>query len=692
MSFVKREYSPGQTTITSENLNDIQDELIRLEQDKYVKPDAGIPKTDLADAVKTSLGKADSALQSVPDTYRTASDQDAIDAAQDTEISDLESALEQFNSVNYLNVSDASRVSNGVTWSIIGGNCTFSGTSTGTSFILLLSSTSALPDWMEPGETYQVRCYTTDANVKLGFIFYKNGSSISNKGFTDDGFFEVPDDADGVVIRYYVNGGNTVSGYITAKILNAKTNEQLTKDIAELQPSGLIKNIGVVPNNSDMNDLISPAYGVLTSGYTYYNTPPQLEGHGAFIMVLPANQNVIIQVVIDTAHDAIYARSAVSGLFSTRWDSIRDVDFASIYLASPGDGSDMTGAIHTMLDTTGVCNLGPGDFYVTGIDIPENATLRGSGTRTKIILSDSVTSGYAVKLQTQSCVKDLQICGVSDGSYTPSETIGTRNGILWEGTADAESGAIVYRRSTIENVTISGFSGSGIKCYNTGPKIYANLHVCDVFIYFCDAGVNIAYYSEFHRFTNISVTSCYYGCIVNGGNCYFTNCNISASHVNLLMDNSNDTMPNNSHGVFSACVFAHAAPDNTGTNIKLIGQEYGEIFSGCTVGYGSVEIQNCTGIRFVGVHFGRSTPIEINDSTVVTFSEGLFNPTGSGVTGSGNTTVTFTNCYKRDGSAYNVPTWDPRTLGNEEDAIYHLGFYLDENGDLCQVEEETNNG
>ena len=93
MSFVKREYSPGQTTITSENLNDIQDELIRLEQDKYEKPSGGIPKTDLADAVKASLGKADSALQSVPDTYRTASDQDAIDAAQDTEISDLESAL-----------------------------------------------------------------------------------------------------------------------------------------------------------------------------------------------------------------------------------------------------------------------------------------------------------------------------------------------------------------------------------------------------------------------------------------------------------------------------------------------------------------------------------------------------------------------------------------------------------------------
>ena len=30
--------------------------------------------------------------------------------------------------------------------------------------------------------------------------------------------------------------------------------------------------------------------------------------------------------------------------------------------------------------------------------------------------------------------------------------------------------------------------------------------------------------------------------------------------------------------------------------------------------------------------------------------------------------------------------------GAEEDADLHLGFYLDENGDLCQVDEEVNNG
>lgn len=48
----------------------------------YSKPSGGIPASDLASAVQTSLGKADTALQSVPSTYRTAAAQDAIDATE----------------------------------------------------------------------------------------------------------------------------------------------------------------------------------------------------------------------------------------------------------------------------------------------------------------------------------------------------------------------------------------------------------------------------------------------------------------------------------------------------------------------------------------------------------------------------------------------------------------------------------
>lgn len=52
----------------------------------YTKPESGIPKTDLSSAVQTSLDKADTALQAVPPTYRTAEAQDTIDAAQNTQI------------------------------------------------------------------------------------------------------------------------------------------------------------------------------------------------------------------------------------------------------------------------------------------------------------------------------------------------------------------------------------------------------------------------------------------------------------------------------------------------------------------------------------------------------------------------------------------------------------------------------
>ena len=45
----------------------------------YSKPAGGIPKADLAAEVQTSLSKADSALQKVPISYRTAAAQDVID-------------------------------------------------------------------------------------------------------------------------------------------------------------------------------------------------------------------------------------------------------------------------------------------------------------------------------------------------------------------------------------------------------------------------------------------------------------------------------------------------------------------------------------------------------------------------------------------------------------------------------------
>ena len=66
------------------NISDSGVEANTREVEIYKRPVGGIPKSDLAEDVQTSLDKADSALQSVPDTYRTAEAQDIIDATKQT--------------------------------------------------------------------------------------------------------------------------------------------------------------------------------------------------------------------------------------------------------------------------------------------------------------------------------------------------------------------------------------------------------------------------------------------------------------------------------------------------------------------------------------------------------------------------------------------------------------------------------
>ena len=111
MSLVKRTYVDGETVITAENLNDIQDAIIENEEaiedqgeaieGKYTKPSGGIPSTDLASAVQTSLGKADTAYQKpsggIPST-------DLASAVQ-TSLGKADTALQSSDIDNTLTVS-----------------------------------------------------------------------------------------------------------------------------------------------------------------------------------------------------------------------------------------------------------------------------------------------------------------------------------------------------------------------------------------------------------------------------------------------------------------------------------------------------------------------------------------------------------------------------------------------------------
>ena len=103
MGLVKRTYVDGETVITADNLNDIQDEIIQNASDistkgTYSKPSGGIPSTDLASAVQTSLGKADTALQSSDiDNTLTVSGKAADAKKTGDEISGVKNTLTQLD-------------------------------------------------------------------------------------------------------------------------------------------------------------------------------------------------------------------------------------------------------------------------------------------------------------------------------------------------------------------------------------------------------------------------------------------------------------------------------------------------------------------------------------------------------------------------------------------------------------------
>lgn len=316
----------------------------------------------------------------------------------------------------------------------------------------------------------------------------------------------------------------------------------------------------------------------------------------------------------------------------------------------PNGSTDMATAIVTMLTQTGVCNLAPGDFYVSGVEMPNDTMIRGSGSKTRIILLDSVSDGYAVKMGSRCIVEDCYILGQTS-SYSPTSTIGTRHGILWQGTATPETiTSDKPLRGTISNCYISNFSGGGIYCQGTGTGISNCLNVVNVFVNNCAVGVYIPLLSEFNRFTNVDCRGCYYGSINNGGNNVFTNCGFSKNIVGIMIDNSNGQSTNSAHGTYNGCVFNHSGASNDGVALKLLGITAREIFTGCQIFFGTVEIENSKGIVINACNFGSNIPINITGGKTVLFTGCVFSDAPT-ITVESNTDTHFVNCYTGDGVA-----------------------------------------
>lgn len=324
--------------------------------------------------------------------------------------------------------------------------------------------------------------------------------------------------------------------------------------------------------------------------------------------------------------------------------------------------TNMTGAIMSMLTSTGYCHLSPGIFYVSGgIDLPTGATLEGCGRDTIIRLIGSVESGYIARLKEYSTIKNIRFSGgYADGDVS-NGNIGGRKGIIYIGNRNGQEPSVTPSTGKNCHITNCWFENldSGIYGHNAGGGLQEGLTVSDCYITLCKAGINLDYWTEYCKFTNVVVFKCYYACINNGGNNVFTACTFHGT-IGFLIDNTNNKSPNNAHGSCVGCTFNHIDNWNYpetlggGYGVQILNSLEGFIFTGCQFFFGKILIQSSKGFAFSDSLFkGTDTgEIIVTGNYPVFFSNNIFqNAPVLSVNGNSK----FDNCYlAADGSLITV--------------------------------------
>jgi hypothetical protein len=312
---------------------------------------------------------------------------------------------------------------------------------------------------------------------------------------------------------------------------------------------------------------------------------------------------------------------------------------APYVLVATGDNTDRTDDISSCLRAYGKCVLSAGEFYAAAIDMPQNSSLEGFGAESKLILPTSAT-GALVNVSTGCTVKDLALIG---GEEVAIDTIGTRIGIN-HAIADAV-------KITISGCRIVGFDLAGIYCSETGQASLSST-ISDCFVMFCYYGIYTTN-SEYLCVSNCQFNQNYFGAMNRGGNNKFANCGFDKNVTNYQID-EDDGAHNGGHGSMVGCSFNHsnlASNDGYAIIIRSTGRE---LFSGCSIGSGTILLDTTNGNIFAGCNFGSNVPIEITNGACSLFSGCIFrSEADSPVTRTNNTTTVFANCYTRAGAVFN---------------------------------------
>ena len=533
------------------------------------------------------------------DVVRYDIEQNLTDTQKDTARDNIDSVgnetLYKYNFYNALDLGNGtSGTSNGVTYTRNSDNSwTVNGTATDLSRKNIISSTSSVPRYIIPGRKYKFLFNGSDSSIYLAMFIYVSGSYDSKIVIDRDTEYLFPEDMNGIVIRFEVANGRTI------------TNKTIHYSL-------IPETVTSINNYYTYNTAVEKTEQFFENTYSATITP-----------TITTNSNGWLQAIdTDTADES--------------------------------GKTDMTSAIMALLNSTGYCHLGEGIFYVSGnIDMPDGSKLIGCGNTTKIRLLQSVTNGYCIKIQKYNTISNLKIEGSRSSISVSNE--GTRTGILFAANHDGTEGETASESECcmIDNVWITNFSNSGIKCHNTSDNIRRGVYATNMYIISCWRGINIDYFSEFNKFTNICISACNIACVNNGGNNVFTACTFHATTIGFYIDG---TKRNAAHGTINGCTFCHIG---SGTGIAFKGDDIasGFIIANCQFWYNSIEINRSQGVVFDGCVFGRGittdnpascATIIIDGGNLILFNGCVFNLDETRppkITKTNNTKTILTACY-----------------------------------------------
>ena len=301
------------------------------------------------------------------------------------------------------------------------------------------------------------------------------------------------------------------------------------------------------------------------------------------------------------------------------------------FIKSTGDTTDRSSEILSALNAVGSVILGVGNFYVSSsITIPEGTTIRGQGDSTVIIANNSsMTSVLAMTNKTT--VENLTIQGLLN--QKPS-AMSTMHGIT-----------ILQNNcnNRVLNVNFIGLSGAGV--YSTGT--YTASHNSNVIskcrCQYCGCGIYVGARSEAFVVSDCVVLDSFIGIHCIGGNSRIVSDLVKGCTTGIDMT-SVSSSDNDGHSVFASLVIIH---NTHAINADTI--EYGSVFNGCTIFYGDIVIDDCTGIIFIGCEMGSLSAIS---ATGTSAGIRMSNCILTSVDSSDVSGVTINDCTKLDGTSF----------------------------------------